>query len=110
MAAIFVFIRIVQAHLVVVTLTLHLFMKILPFFAGSFALASLLSSAHAQSLPKVTTKVVNPAGKEATERATADRRAAAYKGPKVVKNTKALGNKMLRDSKPALKPVDPVKQ
>jgi len=32
---------------------------------------------------------------------TAAKRAAAYKGPKVVKDTKALGDKMIRESKPA---------
>ncbi len=83
-------------------------MKIAAFF---LALSSLLGTAHAQSLPVVTAKTVNPQGKAATARQTADRRAAAYKGPKVEKDTKALGNKMLRDSKPAPKSVvAPVKQ
>ncbi|RYY14049.1 MAG: hypothetical protein EOO36_14900 [Cytophagaceae bacterium] len=36
---------------------------------------------------------------------TPARRAAAYKGPKVVKDTRALGTKMIRDSKPIAPPV-----
>lgn len=79
-------------------------------FAGSLLASALLLIAQAQSLPKVTAKTVNTKNKAATERQTADRRAATYKGPKVVKNTEALGNKILRDSKPAPKSVAPVKQ
>lgn len=86
-------------------------MKPVPFFASSLVLTALLLTAQAQSLPKVTSTTVNPQGKAATERQTADRRAAAYKGPKVVKSNEALGNKMLRHSKPAptTVPVPPVK-
>jgi hypothetical protein len=36
---------------------------------------------------------------------TAAQRAATYKGPKVVKDTKALGDKMIRDSKPDTQPL-----
>lgn len=78
--------------------------------AGALSLATTLLTAQAQSLPKVTSQAVNTQNKAATERQTADRRAAAYKGPKVVKSTETLGNKMLRDSKPAPKPVSPAKQ
>lgn len=85
-------------------------MKTFPSLASSLPLAALLLTAQAQSLPKVTVKTVNTHDKAATERQTAERRAAAYKGPKVVKNTEALGKKMLRDSKPAPKLVAPVKQ
>jgi len=85
-------------------------MKASLFLASSLPLAALLLTAQAQSLPKVTSQTVNTRDKAATERQTADRRAAAYKGPKVVKSTKGLGNEMLRDSKPAPKPVNPVKQ
>lgn len=85
-------------------------MKALLSLAGSLFLVALLLTAQAQSLPKVTSKAVNTTDKAATERQTADRRAAAYKGPKVVKSTKTLGNKMLRDSKPAPTPVAPTKQ
>ncbi len=74
-------------------------------------LVALLSTAQAQTAPTVTSQTVNPQGKAATARQTADHRAATYKGPKVVKNTKALGNEMLHDSKPAPKSeVAPVKQ
>ena len=87
-------------------------MKTLPTLTSSLALSALLLTAHAQGLPKVTTKAVNTKDKAATARKTADQRAAAYKGPKVEKSTKALGNKMLRESKPATNavPVPPVKQ
>ena len=78
---------------------------------GSLPLAALLLAAPAQtSLPKVTAKPVNTTDPAATARKTADRRAATYKGPKVVKSTEALGQKMLRDSKPAPTPVAPTKQ
>ncbi len=78
---------------------------------GSLSLATLLLAAPTQtSLPKVTAKPVNTTDPAATARKTADRRAATYKGPKVVKSTEALGRKMLRDSKPAPVPVAPAKQ
>ncbi|RZJ94430.1 MAG: hypothetical protein EOO60_03090 [Hymenobacter sp.] len=64
--------------------------------ASSLAFAALLLAAHAQT-PTTTISTPNPAKKAAK---TADQRAETYKGPKVVKDTKALGNKMLRDSKP----------
>ncbi len=80
-------------------------MKALLALTNSLALSTLVLAAQAQALPKVTVKTVNTKDKAATERQTADQRAAAYKGPKVVKSTEALGNKMLRDSKPADIPV-----
>jgi len=86
-------------------------MNVLLPVAGLLAFAMLSpGSARAQGLPKVTAKAVNTTDKAATVRATANRRAATYKGPKVVKNTEALGKKMLRESKPALAPVAPTKQ
>ena len=85
-------------------------MNVFRALAGSLPLAALLLTAQAQSLPKVTSQPVNTTNKAATERQTADQRAAAYKGPKVVKSTRTLGNKMLRDSKAAPTPVAPVKQ
>ncbi|GAA4496590.1 hypothetical protein GCM10023172_10180 [Hymenobacter ginsengisoli] len=75
--------------------------------AGALALSALLVTAQAQGLPKVTANPVNTKDKAATARATANRRATTYKGPKVVKNTEALGKKMLRDSKPAHGQVAP---
>lgn len=85
-------------------------MKTLPTLASSLACSAMLLSAQAQQLPKVTTKAVNTTDKAATARATADHRAATYKGPKVVNSSKSLGKKMLRDSKPSLTPVAPAKQ
>ena len=87
-------------------------MKTLLTTASGLALSALVLAAHAQTLPVVTSKNITPQGAAATKKQTADRRAAAYKGPKVVKSTKALGNEMLRESKPAnpAVPVPPVKQ
>lgn len=85
-------------------------MNVLRSLASSLPLAALLLTAQAQSLPTVTSKAVNTKNKAATARKTAEQRAAAYKGPKVVKSTEKLGNEMLRDSKPATKPVAPTKQ
>lgn len=85
-------------------------MKTLFSLVGGLSLAALSLTTQAQGLPKVITKTVNTKDKAATERQTANRRAAAYKGPKVVKNTEALGKRMLRDSKPAPKSVAPAKQ
>ena len=51
------------------------------------ALVSLLSVAHAQTTPA-------PKASQATHRAT------TYQGPKVVKDSKALGRKMVQKSKP----------
>jgi hypothetical protein len=56
---------------------------------SSLALSALLLTAQAQ------TPVTPPA-----KPTTADRRAATYQGPKVVKNSKALGQKMVQKSKP----------
>ncbi len=87
-------------------------MKALSFCLGCLLATASLLTAQAQSspLPKVTAKPVNTTDPAATARKTADRRAATYKGPKVVKSTEALGQKMLRDSKPAPVPVAPTKQ
>jgi hypothetical protein len=87
-------------------------MKTLLTTTSSLALLALMLTARAQTLPVVTSKNIDPKGPAVTKEQTADRRAAAYKGPKVVNDTKALGSKMLRDSKPANKsvPVPAVKQ
>ena len=87
-------------------------MKTLLTSASTLALSALLLTTHAQTLPVVTSKNIDPKGPAVTKEQTADRRAAAYKGPKVVKDTKALGNKMIRDSKPASQsvPAPPVKR
>ena len=82
-------------------------MKTLLLFT-SLALAGLLLSAHAQA----PTAVPTTPSPTKTAAKTAEQRAATYKGPKVMKDTKALGNKMLRGSKPdpSTVPVPPVKQ
>ena len=72
-------------------------MKLFLPFAGSLALSALLLPAFAQT-PTVTRTTVTP---PQTATKTAAHRAATYKGPKVVKDSKNLGDKMLRDSKPA---------
>jgi hypothetical protein len=71
-------------------------MKTLPLLASSLALATLGLIAQAQA---PATPHHNPA--PATPPKTADRRAAAYQGPKVVKDSKALGQKMVQKSQPA---------
>jgi hypothetical protein len=57
------------------------------------ALGSLLSTAHAQTAP--------------TPPKTADQRAATYQGPKVTKDSKALGQQMVQKSKPTDMRVPP---
>ena len=83
-------------------------MKTLPNLASLLALAALLPAAYAQA-PATSHDNPSPA-KPSTSAKTADRRAAAYKGPHVVKDTKGLGQKMLKNSEPATKPVSPVKE
>lgn len=66
-------------------------MRTLLVVTGSLCLAAVAASGQtpAKSAPaKPTPK-------------SAEQRAATYKGPKVVKDTKALGDKMIRESKPA---------
>ena len=67
---------------------------------SSLCLAALLS---AQAQTPASTQPHPNAAKPTPK--TADQRAAAYKGPKVVKDTKALGTKMIRDSKPDTQPL-----
>jgi hypothetical protein len=69
-------------------------MKMLLPLAGSLALAALLHTAQAQVPATSTAKKASAQGK------TTDQRAAAYKGPKVVEDSKALGHKMVQKSKP----------
>ncbi len=70
-------------------------MKTLLLVAGSFWLTTVLS-AQAQT---PTSTPPTPSAAKPTPK-TANQRAATYKGPKVVKDTKALGTKMIRESKP----------
>jgi hypothetical protein len=67
-------------------------MRTLFVIAGSLCLAS-VASAQTQTPTKAAPAKPTPK--------TAAKRAATYKGPKVVKDTKALGDKMIRESKPA---------
>jgi hypothetical protein len=73
-------------------------MKTLLPFASTLALSALLLTAQAQT-PATSHDNPTPA-KPTTSTKTADHRAAAYKGPKVVKDSKALGQKMVHNSKP----------
>ena len=59
------------------------------------ALSSLLSTAYAQT---PATSHDNPTPAQPSK--TADQRAATYQGPKVAKDSKALGKKMVQKSKP----------
>lgn len=72
-----------------------LLMKTLLVVAGCFSLAAVLpAQAQTPASSPSTPSSAKPTPK------TADQRAATYKGPKVVKDTKALGSKMIRESKP----------
>jgi hypothetical protein len=63
------------------------------------ALGTLLG-AHAQTAPPASTPNPSPSEAKAIRAQTAERRAAAYNGPKAVKNSKELGRKMIEKSKP----------
>ncbi|RZK25836.1 MAG: hypothetical protein EOO63_15485 [Hymenobacter sp.] len=71
-------------------------MKTLLTVTGTLALAARLLTASAQTTPAAT---------KATK--TATQRAATYQGPKVVKDSKALGQKMVQKSKPTDMTVPP---
>jgi hypothetical protein len=71
-------------------------MKTLLVLSNSFALSALLLTAQAQT---PVTSHDNPTPATAPAK-MADHRAATYKGPKVVKDSKALGRKMVQKSKP----------
>ena len=68
--------------------------------ASSLPLSLLLLAAQAQT---PASPHANPAPAKPTN--TADQRAATYQGPKVVKDSKALGQKMVQKSKPADTPL-----
>ena len=70
---------------------------------SSLCLAALLS-AQAQTPTSRPTTSPTPSTARPTPK-TAAQRAAAYKGPKVVKDTKALGTRMIRESTPDTQPV-----
>lgn len=72
-------------------------MKIFLTFVSILGLTAALGTTHAQ-VP--ATSPSKASSVKATATKTADQRAAAYKGPKVVKSTKTLGNKMIQESKP----------
>jgi hypothetical protein len=71
-------------------------MKMLFSIGGSLALSALLLTAQAQT-PATTHD--NPTPAKLLK--TADQRASTYQGPKVTKDSKALGKKMVQKSKPA---------
>ena len=71
-------------------------MKTLFLFLNSLALSALLLTARAQA---PATSHDNPTPAKPTPK-TADQRAATYQGPKVVKDSKDLGQKMVQKSKP----------
>lgn len=76
-------------------------MKSIFSFAGSVAFAGLLLPARAQTAPAAAPRNPTPTQAKAIRAKTADRRAEAYQGPKVVPDSKKLGQKMIRNSKPA---------
>ena len=70
-------------------------MKTLPLVASSLLLAARVLATQAQT-PATSQGNSTPA--KPTK--TADQRAATYQGPKVVKDSKTLGQKMVQKSKP----------
>ena len=74
-------------------------MKTLLALASSLALAALLSAQAQTPAAMPSAAPASQAPPRPTPK-TPSQRAAAYKGPKVVKDTKALGDKMIRESKP----------
>lgn len=78
-------------------------MKTLLTVTGTLALAARLLTASAQTTPAAPQ--ATPAATKATK--TATQRAATYQGPKVVKDSKALGQKMVQKSKPTDMTVPP---
>ena len=87
-------------------LLLFLFMKMLLILASGLALVALSTAAVAQTTPPPA-----PGPRQAAPITnTTDRRAATYKGPRVVKDTKSLGTKFIRNSKPAPETTHPAKQ
>jgi len=75
-------------------------MKTILTFTNSLALSVLLLTAQAQT---PATSHDNPTPAKPTK--TADHRATTYQGPKVVKDSKALGKKMVQKSKPTDGPM-----
>lgn len=70
--------------------------------AGGLALAlTSLLPARAQTAPAAAPRNPTPAQARTIRARTAERRADAYQGPKVVRNGEELGKKMLQKSKPA---------
>lgn len=76
-------------------------MKAILSLAGSLALAALLLPARAQTVPAAAPHNPTPAQTKTIRAQTAARRADAYQGPKVVQNSKELGQKMIQKSRPA---------
>ncbi|MGI4832479.1 MAG: hypothetical protein ACRYFK_03360 [Janthinobacterium lividum] len=87
-------------------------MKAILTLAGGLALGALLLPARAQTTPAAAPRNPTPAQAKTIRAQTAARRADTYQGPKVVQNSKELGQKMIQKSKPTDGPVRmrPVKQ
>ncbi|NML63995.1 hypothetical protein HHL22_02140 [Hymenobacter sp. RP-2-7] len=71
-------------------------MKVMLSLAGSLALATLLQPARAQTTPAAAPRNPTPAQAKTIRAKTAERRADSYQGPKVVQNSKELGQKMIQ--------------
>ena len=89
-------------------------MNVLLTIASALALAGPAQTAPTQTAPGAAPRNPAPSQAKAIKSQTAERRADAYKGPKVVKDSKALGRKFIRESKPTDSnvppPVHPVKE
>lgn len=89
-------------------------MNMLLTFASALALASPAQTTPSQTAPAATRRNPTPSQAKVIKSQTAERRADTYKGPKVVKDSKALGRKFIRESKPTDTnvpvPVQPLKK
>ena len=75
-------------------------MKAILSLASGLALAALLLPARAQTTPAAAPRNPTPAQAKTIRTQTAEHRADAYQGPKVVANSEELGQKMIQKSKP----------
>lgn len=89
-------------------------MNVLFTFASALVLAGPAQTTPTQPAPGAAPRNPTPSQAQAIKSQTAERRAATYQGPHVVKDSKALGRKFVRDSKPTDMrvpvPVHPAKQ
>lgn len=80
------------------------------FLSLLLTLAALPTLAQTTPPPTPAPRNPSPAQAKVIKARTAERRAQTYQGPRVVKDSKALGREFIQESKPAPARVAPVKQ